>query len=949
MKLSSIIVPSSNKLKRLKFTYSGSHEYTFQLADIITQMTVISSQPEDMFYRSALTNITIGSNVSAIGTSCFSDCENLVDVTTYDKLKVIDDYAFKDCAKLRHISFLDKSNKNAIYAIGESAFANTGLEDVAISLSGTSTHTYIMPYAFANCTKLKSMTNARSNYLADYEFANCTSLTSINLPNSHSFMGERVFYNCTSLRSVVIPANTFGIGAGMFQGCTNLTSITFNDSPQNPSQLTFTHSFRNDMLNGTAITSLVFPASITSWTCFDSQALRGMNALQQITFNGMDINQICNIEKTVECSYDTHYVYTCKSLDQLKCGTFDSSNKSKYDASYRLDDYFKQLSTEDINKIISECKQKGLPLINLISGVVIGPGQCSRCYKFTTEVLTDKVFLNWLKNENQKCIIVHGSDQDKMDYTRYTNGGAGYVIMLAYWFNLETGRPSIRGYDSLPADPVRNGLSFVNFINDFCKDFTGISKVSYTIVADLYNSHMFGLNHNVKLIAKDLTSSVDYIDDGTGSDPQFIYDQTVQVDRITVDDFRFGQWYRNAEQLKAYADLHNLPVLLEFGSKSCPPCEDFTVDVFNDAGFQSLLAQRKILLCRVISEDAFSKGQEYFASEVWAPIPERPEGKMPILLFYWNAPGVAVIIDNDTSDEDLPIVNKKYAHYNDRNDVDYTYCRLLYDKQSTIDWLNNECFTILNNYAPASHFNRPSIQMVTDYPRYNRYDTFDNDSYGRYFPVRDLNPAQLNTNYHVNVKNADGVRTDYTLNITAYNSLPPEGTYQCFTLISTENDTAEWYNANYDISGVIFKVGSKVSYQIYDVDTYDYGSNLQSTYLTDNGIIDSTIVSYISSFYSDAYKEDSNGNPTTQIDDTAFDPGESPYNVIWTYDILNVQHADQVAVKTVIYTSAEVQLDSNNDLTITGAPYVISAEWYKKNVSGNDHLLWLSCFSNYDG
>ena len=132
---------------------------------------------------------------------------------------------------LKSLMTMHLKNTNAIYAIGESAFANTGLEDVTITLSGTSTHTYIMPYAFANCTKLRSMTNAKSNYLADYEFANCTSLTSINLPNSHSFMGERVFYNCTSLRSVVIPAKTFGIGAGMFEGCTNLTSIIFDDSP----------------------------------------------------------------------------------------------------------------------------------------------------------------------------------------------------------------------------------------------------------------------------------------------------------------------------------------------------------------------------------------------------------------------------------------------------------------------------------------------------------------------------------------------------------------------------------------------------------------------------------------------------------------------------------------------------------------------------------------------
>lgn len=951
MKLSSIIVPSSNKLKRLKFAYSGNRTYTFQLADIITQMTVISSQPQNMFNRSALTNVTIGSNVSAIGISCFVDCENLTDVTTYDKLKVIDDYAFKDCTNLRHVSFLDKSNKNAVYAIGESAFANTGLEDVTITLSGTSTNTYIMPYAFANCTKLKSMTNVRSNYLANYEFANCTSLTSINLPNSHSFMGEGVFQNCISLRSVVIPAKTFGIGERMFDGCINLTSIVFDDSPQNPSQLTFIKSFRNHMLNGTAITSLVFPASITSWTCFDDYALQGMSQLQQITFNGMDINQICEISQTTICQYDMHYVYTSKSQQYLMYGVFNSRITSQYDASYKIEDYFKKTSTSDINTIISYCKQQGIPLINFICG---DPTECGNCEKFMTYVMGSKNFLNWLKNENNKCIIVLGDDQDRMNYSQLTNGNNAYVIMVAYWKKPD-GQYFVKGYSTLPHRNIESGAALVNFINSSFAEFNGANKIEYTINADIYNSHMFGLNHNVKLIARDLTSSVDYIDDGQGSTPQIIYDQTTQVDKITVDDFRLGQWYKNAEQLKAYADLHHLPVLIEFGSKSCPPCEDFTVDVFNSSEFQSLVAQKRILLCRVISEDSFSKGSEYFVSNVWAPIPERPEGKMPILLFYWNNINGAIIISGQDSTSAYEIVTKIYAHYNNANDVDYPYCRLLYDKQSTLNWLNNECFSILPpDYSPDARFNLPSIYVEMSYPRYKKYQLFDNDSYGRYFPVNDLQPAQSGINYHVNVKNDSGMRTDYVLRMDSQSQLPPPGTYQCFTLPRSASDSDEWYNANYDISGVIFKVGSETSYeqQPYATDNYSYESKLQSDYLAENSVTGANIISYVSSFYSDAYKEDENGNPTTQFDDNAFAPGESYYNMTWTYYVSNVQHAEQSASKIVIYSRAGVELVTDDDydkyLVVTGQPYVIKAEWYRISDLGT-RLLWLSCFNNYSG
>lgn len=57
-------------------------------------------------------------------------------------LKDVGDYAFKDCVNLKHVSFLENpANDNKLYNIGVSAFANTGIENISISLSGTSTGT----------------------------------------------------------------------------------------------------------------------------------------------------------------------------------------------------------------------------------------------------------------------------------------------------------------------------------------------------------------------------------------------------------------------------------------------------------------------------------------------------------------------------------------------------------------------------------------------------------------------------------------------------------------------------------------------------------------------------------------------------------------------------------------------------------------------------------------
>ena len=57
------------------------------------------------------------------------------------KLKDIDFQAFYGCSSLKHVDVLSKTNKNKLHNIGVSAFAESGLEDVYISLSGTSVAT----------------------------------------------------------------------------------------------------------------------------------------------------------------------------------------------------------------------------------------------------------------------------------------------------------------------------------------------------------------------------------------------------------------------------------------------------------------------------------------------------------------------------------------------------------------------------------------------------------------------------------------------------------------------------------------------------------------------------------------------------------------------------------------------------------------------------------------
>lgn len=65
-----------------------------------------------------------------------------------------------------------------------------------------------------------------------------------------------------------------------------------------------------------------------------------------------------------------------------------------------------------------------------------------------------------------------------------------------------------------------------------------------------------------------------------------MYSQAVQVDNLTVDDFKYGQWYGKAKLLKQYADSNYIPalVIVSQGS-SYRDSMVFDSEIFNDDEF----------------------------------------------------------------------------------------------------------------------------------------------------------------------------------------------------------------------------------------------------------------------------------------------------------------------------------------------------------------------------
>ena len=164
-----------------------------------------------------------GRRVTSIGSSAFSGCRGLANVTIPNTVTSIGSSAFSGCHGLANVTI-----PNTVTSIGSSAFYNCiGLTSITIPDSVTS----IGRATFYNCIGLTSITIPDSvTSIGEHAFGDCTGLTSITIPDSVTSIGKSAFNGCTSLTSVTIGGKVTSIGEGAFYGCKGLTSITIPDS-----------------------------------------------------------------------------------------------------------------------------------------------------------------------------------------------------------------------------------------------------------------------------------------------------------------------------------------------------------------------------------------------------------------------------------------------------------------------------------------------------------------------------------------------------------------------------------------------------------------------------------------------------------------------------------------------------------------------------------------------
>jgi hypothetical protein len=198
-----------------------------------------------------------------------------------------------------HVEIPQKIGNRTVTAIGYQAFANcTKITSVTFPEGVTG----IGEQAFMNCSALTSVSLPTTlTGISQWAFEKCGALTDINLPEGLTTLGGVAFQYCTSLPSITIPASTTTIGIIPFSACTSLASVTVH--PDNPNYSSMDGVFYNKdqtiLLQCPAGKegALVIPSTVTSIPSFGvsrAHRLTSVTMPDSVTSLGQGAFQYCS-------------------------------------------------------------------------------------------------------------------------------------------------------------------------------------------------------------------------------------------------------------------------------------------------------------------------------------------------------------------------------------------------------------------------------------------------------------------------------------------------------------------------------------------------------------------------------------------------------------------------------------------------------------------------------
>ena len=170
------------------------------------------------FQGKLLASVKIPSSVETIGSSAFSDCVTLMEVSLEDGIQKIDSFAFRNCRNLKSITLPETLQHLDSFAFDDCA----KLEEVTI----LGQLPELASYTFAGCEKLTEIQLPETiKKLGSGVFSRCSALKKIHLPGSLTHIEKGAFACCRKLEKILIPVQTETIGEEVFQHCQKLKHI----------------------------------------------------------------------------------------------------------------------------------------------------------------------------------------------------------------------------------------------------------------------------------------------------------------------------------------------------------------------------------------------------------------------------------------------------------------------------------------------------------------------------------------------------------------------------------------------------------------------------------------------------------------------------------------------------------------------------------------------------
>ena len=255
------------------FMPGGGTEFAFDPTadpELIYSATIGNCAFEDC---TALTSVTLGSNIGHVGYGAFAGCTaltfmdlSMITANTPDVVVVTPGYnhrfhmslmqVFSNCTSLKEVKLPQGIQWLSGTFEGCTALTEFTVPETVKGLKRT----------FIGCSSLKSITVPESVLALSETFTSCTSLSEITLPETLVKIGRDTFSGCDALRSVYVPDSVAEIGEQAFTNLHETASISLGKGIRRIDQNAICHVY-----------AIIYRGTAAEWESIDRDGWGGLD------------------------------------------------------------------------------------------------------------------------------------------------------------------------------------------------------------------------------------------------------------------------------------------------------------------------------------------------------------------------------------------------------------------------------------------------------------------------------------------------------------------------------------------------------------------------------------------------------------------------------------------------------------------------------------------------